>query len=34
MSQNHFHDLLTEELPGHLCFGGVRMALLDIENGF
>jgi len=28
------HDLLEEEQPGDLRFGGTRMALLDIEAGF
>ena len=27
-------DLLTREKPGVLCFGGARMAMLDIEAGF
>ncbi len=29
-----YHDFLTEERSGVLCFGGARMALLDIEAGF
>lgn len=28
------HDLLTDHSPGHLRFGGARMAMLDIEAGF
>lgn len=29
-----YRDFLTEERSGVLCFGGARMALLDIEAGF
>ena len=34
MSLNHLSDLLSEDNPGQLRFGGARMALLDIEAGF
>jgi len=34
MPINHASDLLSEDTPGQLRFGGVRMALLDIEAGF
>ena len=33
MSLN-YDAFLSEERPGVLCFGGTRMALLDIEAGF
>lgn len=31
---NNLHTLLVEEKPGMLCFGGARMALIDIESSF